>query len=149
MDTRLGDCIPVTVPLISHCLRLFPMYLYMSIYRDTSLCSSGWLFSICGAGSCAYSCALHFSPVFVWPLSFGLITAFQNTAPLLINVASITSPWMSDRKQRCIKTRVGQMSPATQQIRMALDNWHPNLYHARTDLPHLWTLPALFLPFFV
>lgn len=133
---------------------LFPMYFYMGIYRDIkiwryiSLCSHKWLFSICGAVSCAYNCALHFYPVFSWPLSFGWITAFQNTTFLLINVTNIAGPWMSDLKPRCVKTRVGQISPATQEIRMALDNGHPNLYRAVTDLPHLWTLPALFLCFF-
>lgn len=91
---------------------LFPVYLHMDIYRDRriwryiSLCSHKCLFSICGAVSCAYSCALHSYPVFSWPLSFGWITAFQNTTLLLINVTNIAGPWMSNPKLRCAKIRV-------------------------------------------
>lgn len=146
MDTRLGDSIPVTGPLTSCCfLRLLPMCLYMSTYRVTSLCSSEWLFSICGAGSCAYSCALHFSYCLADLQALAESLLFRIQPPLLINVTSNTGPWMSHHKLRCTKTRVDQMSPATQQILMALANWHPNLYHALTDLPHLWMLLALFL----
>lgn len=148
MDTRLGDSITVTVPPTSCCfLRLFPMYLFMGIYRDIYPCVPMKGVSVF-VEQWAVLTTVHFYLVFSWPLSFGWITAFQNTTHLLINVTSIAGPLMSDLKLRDTKTRVGQMSPATQQILMALDNWHANVYHVLTDLPHLWTLPALFLCFF-
>lgn len=65
-----------------------------------------------------------------WAPSLGSIPApsLSEHGPLPVTVTGITGPGVPDLKPRCAETHAGQMSPAAQQIRMALDNWHPDLH---------------------